>query len=279
MRAWGGRRVVGGLLTALVVSCAGLVAAPSAAQAGVPPEASTAVLHGQRLTLDGGALRVRPTAARPTVPLRRARFDLMHSTAGGIDFEPGRAVYGAATVTARRTVDPDEPGRYPTFRSTPAWVLFFDPGGSTCLAGLAAPQRVAPQRVAVSASSVMVIDARTGAALIYRRAGFGTCAAARKPSVTKVAERLSVPWTTAALPPGTPVTTVIAHSPGCSAGFSAGGSSEPGGPSLLGVQVDRAFGPCDHPGGSVAVPVSALHFVAPLRHAPVGPIPTGQRAF
>lgn len=274
MSASRGRHAVPLVLTALVVSCAGLVTVPSAAAASRPPEATSTTPHGERVTLDGGALRVRATSVIPTVRLRRARFDLEHSTAGGIDFEPGRVVYGSVTVTARRTVDPGDPGGYPTFHSTPAWVLFFDPGGSTCLAGFAAPRRVA-----VSASSAMVVNARTGAALIYRRAGFGTCASARRPSVTKVAERLSIPWTTAVLPAGSPVSTVIARYPGCSATFSAGGSSGPGTPSLLGVEVDRAFGPCQLPGGSASVSVSALRFLAPLRHAPLGPIPTGQRAF
>jgi hypothetical protein len=287
------RRHVGVLLIALVLGWTGLVEVPSTAGAGIGPagRADTVVLHGQALTLDGGALRVRPTAVATHLPIAQARFDLTHSSAGGAGFSTGRILYGAVTVTAHREVDPNSPGRYPTFQSTPAWVLFFDPGASSCPAtaltpssakraghsarrnGVPLPRGNRPDR------SAMVINARTGAALIYLGIGAGTCTAVRRPEVTKVAELVSVPWTIGPLPSGTAVAGVTADYPGCSASFTAGGESRPGTLSLLGVEVLRAFGPCCLAGRELPVSIAGFHFVAPLRHVPVGPIRTGQPAF
>jgi hypothetical protein len=287
------RRRVGVLLIALVLGWTGLVEVPATAGAGIGPagRADTAVLHGQALTLDGGALTVRSTAVAPHLPITQARFDLTHSSAGGAGFSTGRILYGAVTVTAHRAVDPNSPGRYPTFQSTPAWVLFFDPGASSCLGTVATPSIAKraghPSRRTSSPlprgnrpdRSAVVINARTGAALIYLGIGAGTCTAARQPEVTKVAELLSVAWKVGPLPSRTAVVDVTTDYPGCSATFYAGGESRPGTSSLLGVEVLRAFGPCQNPGREVPISIAGFHFVAPLRHAPVGPIRTGQPAF
>lgn len=278
--------LVGALAAAGLPALPGGTAGAAVTTATLSGATAATARHGRSLTLDDGALRVRPTATAPRVHRSWAQFDLTHSTAGGVDFSTGRVLYGAVTLDARRVSEPDFPGPFPAFHATPAWVLFFEPGASSCPTGVPAAgapayrtSTAAAPAVTASRRSVMVVDARTGAALVYLGVGARACTFNRVPLLEKVAEQVSVPWTGADLPAGTPVTAVTARYPGCATGFALGASGRPGRPSTFGVEVLRAYGTCAGRPRAVRVSTEGFDLVAPVRHARVGPVATGRSAF
>lgn len=153
--------VIAGLATA--VGLAGCGQGVATQPASLPTVASAIIL-------DGGALRIDPTAAvRPRIAAHQAEFDLAHAANVGGGGPANSVIFGLVTLRTGAAGTP-------TFGRTPAWVLFFTPEGRFNCPN----ERVASPspRPASSGKDALLVNADTGAAAVYLSRGIGCDSAA-----------------------------------------------------------------------------------------------------
>ncbi len=219
-------------------------------------------------SLDDGALTI--TTAKPQVTAiseAAAEYELAHSDLGGGGWAQQQVEFGYVTVTPaamKSDVKGQAAPAAPTHQL--AWLLFYEPGASSCPATGPVPT---PKFTVAhpSRKQAMIVDASTGTALAYEGAGAGNCITALSPTARIAGGNVSVPWKD----PGSG-SYVLATFPACvqpGAGTSGSGDASGWTISVIGF---RYYELCHAQPITTRIQVSEGR---PWKHGPVGPVATG----